>query len=977
MTLRANPVRAFPVLLAFLFNLVVGPLAPLAQSGLVSAAPNDGIEDYAQCQIGDGAGLDCAVKPEVPEPWTNGILNDTHNDYAEDEVVPQRLQMAFEPGSSHSVTIRYMTRKDSSGQRHAYDYLATYNYTYENADRCQELPSGVNCVGGAADTLDIPSDPNAVSPGGPQPTSAHELPQADRQFTMYGGTLNNATTPVHSVDPGEAGSDYASITVSFTVGAGGQIQLLWGGHLASGFGPRGWGENLGAAAISGGPYHMIVDAVDGESIGQRDNQIMSNAIEPLLPTLAISKTPDGGSVTAGDYASFTVTVTNNGPGAATNVDIDDTLPAGPSANLVWAEFPDMAECTVVANALHCDIASLADDASFAVTVRALTDADDCGVLNNTAFADADNNPAVSDTGEITVLCGDVAVDKTPDGGQVSAGDAAAFTIVTSNTGNGEARDVELSDVLPAVANGWAVDSEDWDGDCTITGAAGADQTLECGPEDIEADGSRSVTVETVTTADDCGLLDNPIASATTSNDGSDEDAGDITVLCPDLDALKEADDSVVSAGQAIGFTITVSNSDAAGTGTAYNVELNDPLPAGSDLDWSEDPDSADCEITGSLGAQTLECSFGDLAPGESASVHVVSDTTKLDCATYPNVADITSDNHEELNPSADTTVECPGLNISKLADNGEIVAGDTASYTVVVWNKGPGTALDASWSDELPNGVSWSVELLSPDGDDACASSLDSDGNQAASCQFGDLAPSSMEDGKVIVVSGETDREDCAGLGNTAFAFADNADTVQASASIAVRCPILVIEKSADTETVHFVFDAGGNVLSVDPEQVTWTLTYTLTEGPVTDAVITDPLPEFLVFVSASDGGDYDEATHTITWELGDLSEDGSFNVSFVTTVDPGAPQTDPILNVATIVSNETPEDDGQDSIVLTSESQLGGNPTPKPSVPNTAVVFGPAGEPISIPVELLAFLFIGSLGTLAYANVRAARRRR
>ena len=47
--------------------------------------------------IGDGAGLDCAGPPETPDAWTNGILNDTHNDYAEDEVVPQRLQMEFEP----------------------------------------------------------------------------------------------------------------------------------------------------------------------------------------------------------------------------------------------------------------------------------------------------------------------------------------------------------------------------------------------------------------------------------------------------------------------------------------------------------------------------------------------------------------------------------------------------------------------------------------------------------------------------------------------------------------------------------------------------------------------------------------------------------------------------------------------------------------------------------------------------------------
>ena len=108
-----------------------------------------------------------------------------------------------------------------------------------------------------------------------------------------------------------------------------------------------------------------------------------------------------------------------------------------------------------------------------------------------------------------------------------------------------------------------------------------------------------------------------------------------------------------------------------------------------------------------------------------------------------------------------------------------------------------------------------------------------------------------------------------------------------------------------------------------------------------------------------------------------DLTVDGSDSVSFVTTVDPEAPEVDPIVNVATIDSNETDPDDGEDSIIVTSESELGGSPTPTPSVPNTALVFGPAGEPISIPVELLAFILFGSLGTLAYANVRTARRRR
>ena len=458
---RAHSLRTLPVFLAFLVNLVAGPLMPIAQQGMVRAAA-DGIDDYAQCQIGNPkpAGLDCAEK------WTNGILNATHNDYAEDEVVPQRLLMDFGGPGAHSVTISYMARKDSSGQHHAYDYLATWNHTYASADRCQE-PTATDCIGGSPSTFAIPSDPNNVSPGGPQPTSAHELPQADRQFVMYGGTLTGTSAITHSVDPLEAGSDYGNITVNFTVGAGGKVQLLFGGHLASGFGPRGWGSGLGSASISGGPYHIRITGIDGESIGKRDNQIMSNAITPLNPALVIQKTPDGGQVTAGEYASFTIAVTNNGPGAATNVDIDDPLPGGPSGNLVWEENPDKAECSITSNVLHCDIASLADDASFSVTVRAQTDADDCGLLENTASADADNNPAVSDDGDITVLCGDIAVDKTPDGGQVTAGDAASFTIVTTNKGDGTAKGAALSDLLPAVANGWSIDSEDWAGDCII------------------------------------------------------------------------------------------------------------------------------------------------------------------------------------------------------------------------------------------------------------------------------------------------------------------------------------------------------------------------------------------------------------------------------------------------------------------------------------------------------------------------------
>jgi uncharacterized repeat protein (TIGR01451 family)/fimbrial isopeptide formation D2 family protein len=1354
---RANTFRAFPVLLAFTLNLLAGPMLPVAQQTLIRAAA-DGIDDYAQCQIGNPrpAGLDCAEK------WTNGILNATHNQYAEDEVVPQRLLMDFGGAGNHSVTISYMTRKDSGGQHHAYDSLATWNHTYVNADRCQ-TPTATDCIGGAESTFPIPSDPNAVSPGGPQPTSAHELPQANRQFVMYGGTITGTSAITHSVDSTEAGSDYGNITVSFTVGAGGKVQLLFGGHLASGLGARGWGAGLGSASISGGPYHIRVTAIDGSSIGNRDNQIMSNAITPLEPSLVISKTADAASVSTGSNIGFTITVTNNGPGVASGATLSDPLPfgdgvdwaispayAGPGtcsitgsppaetlncafgdladdasasvhvqsgttsasckaypntataqatnfgqvsasatttvscpvlsiekttstpvvtaggvalytitvsnsgaagtgtatgvtisdalpAGLTWTENPDKAECVISGgNSLSCTNITLAPGASFSVTVQGTTDAGDCpSILNRATFTSANDGSGASHPEgqgvQISVLCPDARVSKTGNG-PISAGQTATFTIVVTAGGTGDSTGVMLNDDLPAGLT-WALGSADDEAACSINTAVDPDH-LTCNFGTMANGSTRTVKLSGVTDAGECPQISNTaIVSATVDvNPSNNSSTATIAVQCPVLSIEKTTSTPVVTAGGVALYTITVSNSGAAGTGTATGVTISDALPAG--LTWTENPDKAECVIS---GGNSLSCTNITLAPGASFSVTVQGTTDAGDCPSILNRATFTSANdgsgasHPEgqgvqisvlcpdarvsktgngpisagqtatftivvtaggtgdstgvmlnddlpagltwalgsaddeaacsintavdpdhltcnfgtmangstrtvklsgvtdagecpqisntaivsatvdVNPSnnsstATIAVQCPGMNVTKVADKSPIDAGETASYTMVVWNSGPGTALGATFHDELPDDVNWSIQLLNGDADDVCSvsSSVVPGGPEhwSADCQFGSLPVTSMANGKQIRISGVTDRADCGTLDNDAFADADNDDRVgPAEASITVKCPTisvvkvnnqpspvlpgtvvsytvtvtvtdgpaksvvvtdvlpagldaptsisnggsytaatrtitwslgelangshaltyqaavsagtaqgaltnlatatspnsqcpdaenladecdddstvtvrvptLVIDKSASTEVVHFVFDADGDVLSVTPTTVTWTLSYTLTNGPVTNAVITDPLPEFLNFVSASNGGTF--AAGVITWNLGTLSSSGS--VSFVTTVDPDAPETGPIVNVATIDSNETAPDQGQDSIRVTSESELAGTPTPRPSLPNTALVFGPNGEPVSIPVELMVVLFLGSLGTLAVANVRASRRRR
>ncbi len=179
-----------------------------------------------------------------------------------------------------------MARKTSGNVAHAYDYLATWNHTYVNADMCQDLNPDEPLYPG------LPTRPPAPSPSPltrtasrraarspPQPMSCRR-PTASSSCTAETSPATSAIT--HTIDPAEAGSDYGVITINFNVtDADGRVMLLFGGHLAAGLGPRGWGPLLGAAAISGGPYHIRLIGIDGESAGNRDNQIMSNAITPL------------------------------------------------------------------------------------------------------------------------------------------------------------------------------------------------------------------------------------------------------------------------------------------------------------------------------------------------------------------------------------------------------------------------------------------------------------------------------------------------------------------------------------------------------------------------------------------------------------------------------------------------------------------------------------------------------------------------
>jgi uncharacterized repeat protein (TIGR01451 family) len=241
---------------------------------------------------------------------------------------------------------------------------------------------------------------------------------------------------------------------------------------------------------------------------------------------------------------------------------------------------------------------------------------------------------------IQVNCAAIDVLKTADDDSVSAGDQIGFTVTLSNSGSGEAQGLAFSDPLPA-GLAWSIDpaSAGW----SIVGG-----NLVYSPSTLAAGGSSSVHVSATTTSADCGQIDNT-ATVTTSNDGQDSSSASVDVNCPEIDVLKTADDDSVSAGDQIGFTVTLTNT---GSGEAQGLAFSDPLPAG--LAWSIDPASAGWSIVGG----NLVYSPSTLAASASSSVHVVATTTSADCGTIDNTATVTTSNDGQDSSSASIDVDC-------------------------------------------------------------------------------------------------------------------------------------------------------------------------------------------------------------------------------------------------------------------------------------------------------------------------------
>ncbi|HVA45761.1 MAG TPA: DUF4214 domain-containing protein [Pirellulales bacterium] len=281
-----------------------------------------------------------------------------------------------------------------------------------------------------------------------------------------------------------------------------------------------------------------------------------------------------------------------------------------------------------------------------------------------------------------------------------------------------------------------------------------------------------------------------------------------------VDILKIADQQSVDAGQTAGFTIEISN---VGANTATGLTLNDPLPAGygNDIHWQIDSSGmgygagtqpADFVISGPVGNQvlTLASSVNTLAAGASISVNITGQTSLNDVnpglapctTTLVNTATVNASNEpandQNAQASATITLHSADVDITKTADQSQIVAGQMAGFTIQIYNQGCVDAMGVTLSDPLPEGAANDIYWR-----------LDPKQNSSEYFQIVggigqqqlELAPgmTTLQPGALISVHiiGQTSVNDVGNLDNTATVNASNEpsfeDNAQASASIGVE----------------------------------------------------------------------------------------------------------------------------------------------------------------------------------------------
>ena len=447
---------------------------------------------------------------------------------------------------------------------------------------------------------------------------------------------------------------------------------------------------------------------------------------PVLPPqldLLVNKTDSADPVTLGEDTVYTITVTNNGPSAAENVAVTDTMPGSILSYQSYSS-PADGSCGTIpgtgtfGGTLACNFPLLLAGQSRVINVTMRGEAR--GIATNTVTVESDetrkgyesirnNNTAIQKTTVRARVDMEVA-SKTVNPTIVAPNQNFDFDIVVRNRSNAAGTDADnvlVSDTLPAgmeltgtptvTVQAGTVTST------ACTGAAGGTSVI-CNLGTVSPGGQVSIRVPvrvTVTTSNP-QVFTNSASVSTSSLDevaANNSNSGTVTVSIPGIELTKTASLASYVLGDTITYTFSARNSGAI---TLSDVSVSDPLPGLSAVSWQSNSN-------GSVQ--------GTLLPGETATFTATLTVTqeRVDAGSIQNTASVTG-----TPPSGPAVVDddtltitgptpAPALTLTKTADKASYAPGDTVTYTFEARNTGNVTLTAVSVSDPLPglSAVSW------------------------------------------------------------------------------------------------------------------------------------------------------------------------------------------------------------------------------------------------------------------------------
>jgi uncharacterized repeat protein (TIGR01451 family) len=559
---------------------------------------------------------------------------------------------------------------------------------------------------------------------------------------------------------------------------------------------------------------------------------------PQQADLAVTKTVSNATPNVGDVITFTITVNDSGPNSATNVQVTDALPAGisfVSANPSQGSYNSATGIWTVGTVVQATPQTLQLLAQV-VSPNALTNTASISHADQFDANAGNNSGSVSETPQQA----DLVLSKTVDNPSPNVGDTITFTISLSDAGPNSASNVTVQDALPAgLAFVSATPSQGSYNSVTGLWTVGAVDTLFARTLTLVAQVASPNPVVNTASISHADQYDPNVNNNSASAPASPQQA--------DLVVVKTVNNATPNVGDTITFTVTLSNT---GPNSATNVTLQDVLPAGLTF-VAANPSQGSYDST--FGTWTV----GTVNNGANAtltlSAKVVSPNAQTNTASVSH-ADQFDPNPGNNNSSATETPQQADLALQKSVNNPVPNVGDAVTFTITLNDNGPNTATNVQVSDLLPAGLSF-VSATPSQGSYNSGTGIWTVGSVATA------VPQTLQIlARVVSPNAQT---------NTALiSHADQFDPNNANnSSSAVETP-----QQADLAVTKTVSNATPNV----GDTITFTVTVT-NQGPntATNAVVHDPLPAGLAFVSAVPSiGTYNSGTGD--WSVATLGSGAS-----------------------------------------------------------------------------------------------------